>query len=440
MQYFCGFDEYTPEPPFDASLMVHFRKRIPAEMVMEITEKLFTTEALSLMDAPPPETPECDEQGGCDATPGNELHGSDENATSNTDAAREASVRNGTENETPAGQKQANRGTLILDATCCPQDIKYPTDIGLLNHARELCEEIIDRLYSQVMDQYAYKPRTYREVARRDFLGYAKKRKHTSRTIRKQIRKQINYVARDLRIIDDLESKGASIEELPEQLIRKLWTIRKLYLQQKEMYENKTRRCDNRIVSISQPHVRPIVRGKEHVPVEFGAKVAIGLVGGYAFITDISWENTAEGGLLKKAAEDYKTRFGFYPGNIIGDGVYPNRENRRWCKERNIRLSGPALGRKNEEIKREEKRQQYQDACERNSVEGSFGTTKRKLGLDLVMTKLPDTSQTTIAMGFFVANMERKLRLLSSSFIYCYIFYDFDLMRLAISDIESVPA
>jgi hypothetical protein len=143
MQYFCGFDEYTPEPPFDASLMVHFRKRIPAEMVMEITEKLFTTEALSLMDAPPPETPECDEQGGCDAAPGNELHGSDENATSSTDAARETSVRNGTENETPAGQKQANRGTLILDATCCPQDIKYPTDIGLLNHARELCEEIM---------------------------------------------------------------------------------------------------------------------------------------------------------------------------------------------------------------------------------------------------------------------------------------------------------
>jgi hypothetical protein len=202
------------------------------------------------------------------------------------------------------------------------------------------------------------------------------------------------------------------------------------------MYDNNVKRCDNRIVSISQPHIRPIVRGKEHTPTEFGAKVSIGLVGGYAFITDISWENVSEAKLMEMAAENYKRQFGFYPANIIGDGVYPNRDNRKWCKARGIRLSGPALGRKTEETKLEEKRQQYKDACERNAVEGSFGTTKCKFGLGCVMAKLPDTSQTSISMGFFVANMERKLRLLANEKVknkmHTFIFYDFDLMNLVI--------
>jgi hypothetical protein len=101
LQYFCGFAEYTPQPPFDPSLMTHFRKRITPRMVMELTEKVFTEEALKLMDAPPPETEE------------EEAETTDEST------------------ETAASRELKNRGTLILDATCFPQNIKYPTDIGL---------------------------------------------------------------------------------------------------------------------------------------------------------------------------------------------------------------------------------------------------------------------------------------------------------------------
>jgi len=371
---------------------------------MELTEKVFTQEALKLMDAPPLET---------------EAESEDEVAE-----------------DTPPATEPRTRGTLILDATCFPQNIKYPTDIGLLNHARELCERIIDELFLQVVDKYERKPRTYREVARKDFLAYAKTRKHTAKSIRKNIRKQLNYVARDLRHIDDLIAKGAAVDKMKNDLQKKLEVIRELYRQQKEMYDNNVKRCDNRIVSISQPHVRPIVRGKEHTPTEFGAKVSIGLVGGYAFITDMSWENVPEAKLMEQAAESYKRQFGFYPANIIGDGVYPNRDNRKWCKNRSIRISGPALGRKSEEIKKDEKQQQYKDACERNAVEGSFGTTKCKFGLRCVMAKLPDTSQTSVSMGFFVANMERKLRLLAKEQAkakdYVFILYDFTLLNLVI--------
>ena len=407
IQYFCGYAEYTPTPPFDASMMVHFRKRIPAETVMKITETAFAGDALIGMDAPEVKAPDGYE------TDRGEDSGSELEATS-------------------AEPTADNRGTLILDATCCPQDIRYPTDIGLMNNARELCEEIIDRLYETVTDRYDYKPRTYRNVARRDYLAYTKIRKHTAKTIRRHLRKQINYVGRDLRIIEDLVGKGAPLSALPWQLYRKLLVINEAYRQQKEMYDTKTHRCEARIVSISQPHVRPIVRGKEHDPVEFGSKTAIGLVGGYAFITDISWENIAEASLLPQAAEQYKSMFGFYPKSIIGDGVYPNLGNRTWCRERSIRLSGPALGRKSEEDKQEERKQRRKDGCERNAVEGEFGITKRKLGLDRIMTKLSDTSLTAVAMGFFVANMERKLRSIFSPETFYYVFYDFYRFRLVI--------
>ena len=398
MQYFCGRETYTTEPPFDASLMVHFRKRIPAELIMKITEEVFAPEALAQMDAPVEKEIDCTEEG----------------------------------MESP--ERAENRGTLLLDATCCPQDMRYPTDIGLLNRARELTEEIIDKMYKTVIQGYDYKPRTYRQVARKDYLTYTRTRKHPPNMIRKHVRKQLQYVARNLRIVEELITKGASLAILDRQLYRKLLVIGEVYRQQKEMFDAKIHRCDARIVSISQPHIRPIVRGKEDAPTEFGSKVAIGMVGGYAFITDIAWENFAEASLLPAAAEGYKSMFGFYPRTIIGDRVYPNRMNREWCSRRNIRLSGPALGRKTKETKCEERKQLYQDGCERNAIEGEFGVTKRKFGLDRVMAKLPDTSRTAVAMGFFVANMERRLRLLSSPDIPSFVYYDYDCLALVISE------
>ena len=432
MQYFCGFTKYNPQPAFDASMMVHFRKRIPAEMVMKITEEAFTAEALKEIGTPAELMTNPEEETSDEETPGEETN-ANETAEQEKPANQETTEKEAEENNTTGTINEfPKKGTLILDATCCPQDIRYPTDIGLLNHARELLELIIDILYALVIEQYAYKPRTYRDVARRDFLAYIKTRKHTKKTIRKNIRKQLQYVARDLRIIHELVEKGAALRELPADLYKKLLVIHEVYRQQQEMYDTKKNRCDGRIVSIAQPHIRPIVRGKEHAPTEFGAKIAIGLVGGYVFITDISWENTAEATLLKEAAEQYKRMFGFYPEVIIGDRVYGNRVNRSWCKARGIRLSGPKLGRKNDEIKLEEARQIYKDGCERNAVEGKFGETKRKYNLELIMPKLPNTSKTMIAMGFFVANMERKLRLLFASEGHSFVYYDFDQLTLVV--------
>ena len=64
-------------------------------------------------------------------------------------------------------EKPDNKGTLLLDATCAPANIHYPTDIGILNKAREISEQLIDQLWQPSPDKR--KPRTYRQQARQNY-------------------------------------------------------------------------------------------------------------------------------------------------------------------------------------------------------------------------------------------------------------------------------
>ncbi|MDD4495879.1 MAG: transposase [Eubacteriales bacterium] len=112
------------------------------------------------------------------------------------------------------------------------------------------------------------------------------------------------------------------------------------------MNDNNTHSAADRIVSLSQPLVRPIIRGKDNNDTEFGAKIVINLINGYAFIDKLSFDSFNEGVLLIKATESYRKRMGHYPEAILADHIYRNRENRRFCKEKGIRLSGPRLGTK----------------------------------------------------------------------------------------------
>jgi hypothetical protein len=90
-------------------------------------------------------------------------------------------------------KKEENEGKLLLDATCTPADIKYPTDIGILNEAREKTEKIIDKLYKEIKEKKKEKPRTYREKGRKDYLTVAKKRRPSKKEKRKGIKKQLQY-------------------------------------------------------------------------------------------------------------------------------------------------------------------------------------------------------------------------------------------------------
>jgi len=194
--------------------------------------------------------------------------------------------------------------------------------------------------------------------------------------------------------------------------------IQYVYAQQWEMYQNKSRRCDNRIVSISQPYVRPIIRGKQDKPVEFGAKLSVSLTGeGLARVDHLRWNAFHEGGDLKSQVEAYRTRYGVYPEAVLGDPIYGTRDNRRYLKQKGIRFAGKPLGRprKVTEANREElkqlKAQRRAEYLRRIPIEGKFGQGKNGYDLNYIRAKRPDTSYAWINSIFLVMNLQILLRI-----------------------------
>lgn len=367
LQYFCGYSGYDDSRlPFDPSLMVYFRKRLTPEILGEINEMILS-------------------------------------------AARKEEHRHDDDDDNGNG---GSRGTMIVDATCAPSNIRYPQDASLLNEARENTEKLLDELHDPADGR---KPRTYRTRAHRDYLQFSRSRKKTAKKIRKAVGKQLRYLARNLAAIDEKLALGRTLSERKGD---RLAAIRTLYEQQKYMYDHRCHTVPDRIVSVSQPFLRPIVRGKAEKPVEFGAKLDISVVNGWTRLECFSFDAYNEAGNLPTMAERFREREGYYPSRILADKIYRNRENLRFCKEHGIRLSGPALGRpKRDEIRN--KTQDFLDECERVEVERRFSLAKRKCGLGLIMTKLRQTIAHSVAMSILVLNLRKiqcaLLRLLAHS-------------------------
>lgn len=390
LQYFLGYDRYDDrKPPFDPSLMVYFRKRLPADILIEINERI----ALAAI-----EEEELKKKNGDDSSNGSNSSGGDGEKLQ---------------------EEAANKGQLILDATCVPADIHYPTDVRLLNEAREKLEDIIDTLHQPDIGK-KIKPRTYRKEARKNYLSLEKQRKKRTKAIRKVIRKQLLYVKRDLEIINRYLTETDREGLLSKWQRNNIETIRKLYEQQLFMYQNKTHTVEDRIVSITQPHLRPIVRGKAGADVEFGCKVLTSVVGGYSFVERMSFDSFNEGTFLKEAVENYKARFGYYPESVMADTIFRNRENLAWLKTKGIRISGPRLGRPTKTFSKAVRIQEKLDTGVRNAIEGTYGNAKRKYGLGRIKTKLAGTTESSIVLQFLVLNLERRLRIFLAHFLFVF--------------------
>lgn len=170
------------------------------------------------------------------------------------------------------------------------------------------------------------------------------------------------------------------------------------------MYENKVHRVDDRIVSLSQPYLRPIVRGKAKAPVEFGAKYDVSIdENGHARLEKVSFDSYNESTILQDAIERYKARTGHYPKRALVDQIYRTRKNIAYCKEHGIRMSGPKLGRPAKG--RRPAGTEKQDNKDRIEVERFFSVEKRCYGGGLIMTKLDSTTLASIALSVLVTNL-----------------------------------
>ncbi|NCP85695.1 MAG: transposase, partial [Bacteroidetes bacterium] len=311
------------------------------------------------------------------------------------------------ENSTEAKDEVTHKGGYILDATVADQYIKYPTDVELLNDSRQKSEGIIDTLYS--ISTLEKKPRTYRRKARKEFLLFAKKKKKTIKEVHKAIGKQLRYLGRNLNTIANLlDSDTEALSSLEKQEYKDYLVIQEIYRQQNQMYGEKKNRCEDRIVSIHQPHVRPIVRGKQGKTVEFGSKVLAGITDdGYTLLPKMDWNAYNEGSYVIDSVEHYKKTLGYYPEVVIGDQIFITRANRKALEDLGIRLSGKSLGRKSEDKQKEENKRMLMEQKQRVRIEGKFGQGKNGYQLNKIRMRKPGTSQSMISMIFFVMNIIR---------------------------------
>ena len=400
LQYFVGLTGYQMAAPFAPSLLVEIRKRMGESMfeafhgvIIDAVEKAKTKNQSNKQSRSAQGKVRADDHD--DEPP---------SVPGTTDKEQE--------------QKPARQGKLILDATVAPQAIRYPTDLNLLNEARMFSEKIIDQLYPET--DWQKKPRTYRQKARKAYLSVVKRRRPAGKVLRRGIKQQLQYLRRNLGHIERLLEHwpiGAELP-LPGWLLYRYWVIQYVYAQQWEMYQNKIRRCDHRIVSISQPYVRPIIRGKQDKPVEFGAKLSVSLTGeGLARVDHLRWNAFHEGGDLISQVKAYQTRYGVYPEAVLGDPIYGTRDNRRYLKEHGIRFAGKPLGRprKVTETNREElkrlKAQRRVEYLQRIPIEGKFGQGKNGYDLNYIRAKRPDTSYAWINTIFLVMNLQILLRI-----------------------------
>lgn len=210
----------------------------------------------------------------------------------------------------------------------------------------------------------------------------------------KAIGKQLGYLRRDRSYIDGRLGQGKTLKVREMQ---RLDTTRSIYEQQKYMYDNRTHTVPDRIVSVSRPFVRPIVRGKAGKPVEFGMKLNISVVDGWTRLEYHSYDAYNEATKLQE---------GHYPNRVLADKIYRNRENLRYCKERGIRLPAPALGRP-KKGEAQNKAQDYKDEYERVEVERRFSLSMRKCGTGLVTAKSKETARNIVAMSILLQNLHR---------------------------------
>jgi len=222
-------------------MMTHFRQRLPQKFMNEINELLIDEEVKKSLE-------KNDEDKNNDNTPDK----SEDSSNSEDKSLSE------------------NKGELMLDATCCPSDVRFPTDVSLLNEALEKVHKMIDICHSYA-EKGIKKPRTDREPLRQVYLNISKAKRNSSKKIRKAIKTQLTALKNSIKsIVEMYEHIG-----LKESHLKDLETIKKVYEQQLEMFNENKKSVKDRIISISKPFIRPIQRGKAKASTEFGAKLEV---------------------------------------------------------------------------------------------------------------------------------------------------------------------
>jgi transposase, IS5 family len=350
MQAFCGLESFTAEPLLDSSSLCKIRKRLGAEYFAELERETYRV---------------------------------------------------------LADRKIIKGKGMLLDATVFPEYVRYPTDTGLLNEAREWTVKQIKGLGTALGENV----RTYCRKARREYLNFSKKKTKSGKLVEKTRKSLLQYLRRNVKQMQSLVEEARRREmKIEDATLDRLGVVCTVLDQQFEMYRNKTKRVQDRIVSLHRPWTRPIVRGKTgDKKVEFGPKASLTYVDGFVFLDRLSSDNFAEADRVESQIEQYQELFGRKPPDMTADRIYGNRKNRVLLKEREIRDAFEPLGRK-VRSKNPASRWRKQKQRERNRIEGSFGHGKNHFNLDAIKYYMEGGLEIWVRLGLLGMNLKTALK------------------------------
>ena len=296
---------------------------------------------------------------------------------------------------------------LVCDTTVVPCDIAYPTDVSLLNKVRQKAVQYLD-----TAKQFGAKVfRTYKRTARKVFITYQKIRHHTKQSRRRAQRKLLQFSRRNITQLKEavgtiIAAADTTASKTAEAFIKEtqqfIDTASTILTQQKAVYHGLP--VKERIVSVHKPHIRPMVRGKYPVEVEFGPKILLNLKNKCLFLESLNFANVSDANLLGTAIDAYKERFGAYPSQLSTDRGFWSKENYLLAEEKNISKIAIENKGKTSYLKHKPFKERLRRL--RCSIEAKISLAKRKYGLDRIHYHIASGEEMWIRLGLMAMNLK----------------------------------
>ena len=291
---------------------------------------------------------------------------------------------------------------MLVDATVFPENIRYPTDTGLLNEARQWLVGKIKSIGGKIGEKY----RTYCRTAQKEYLNFNKKKRKTKKDVRRIRKSMLQFAHRNVRQFAEVLTLAAEQGVVvAKNVTERLAVVKELLAQQRHMHRENVKRIDDRIVSLHKPQVRPIKRGKAGKDVEFGPKASLSHVGAFTFLDRLSTDNFNESCDVALQLANYEDRFGNKPPYVVGDRIYGTKDNRKLLDDSIIRDAFEPRGRKPRD-ERPADRWRKRKRRERNRIEGAFGHVKNHFGLDRIKYSIEGSDELWVRLGLMAANLK----------------------------------
>jgi IS5 family transposase len=297
----------------------------------------------------------------------------------------------------------------LCDATVFESHIAYPTDIGLVWKSCCNVYGFIEEIRKQAGLR---KSRIRHDKRKQRYLHMALQRKKSYRKNKTTCKFLLHYLQRLLIALEQLRQQhpSASLNSWQRQ---RLQTIKILKGQQEQIYL-KGEKVESRIVSLHKPYVRPMVRGKQIKPVEFGCKVHMLQVGGINFIEHLRYENFNESTRLTSTIKLQQRLCGALY-QLGADRIYASNANRTYCSRHQIATSFVPKGKEGRKADQKASMRAVLSKVRSTHLEGSFGNEKNHYGLQHIKAKTEATEKVWIFFSVLTANAVQIAKLMQAA-------------------------